>query len=336
MLLVPDDYEHLYILTEVDVDNGKRGMATSEDGLLFPVDSLPDGSSGGSNASLLGYFVGLWQTVKDPEDRSSPCVYIREDGSYTTVNKDGEVVAQGKIEPGENRQVVINADGTGDEAWTLMEEGALSDSGDTAMIRLNGNGLPDAEAMADIVGNYANWDFDKVLTICEDGTWMIRDKLGNVLESGVMSQDIIDDGNSDVDFILIPDSEGYPIILDDSYNDQYRAYDLVRLPNEEIPELMKYVGLWKWDYKDKTALVKLSVYGYSETDGLALEGAEVDENGNVVSDFDYLLYVSSDGKLLMEGDGDYGDYLGFRYAMHEDSDGCLYNLQGEKILTPVN
>jgi hypothetical protein len=38
---------------------------------------------------------------------------------------------------------------------------------------------------------------------------------------------------------------------------------------------------------------------------------------------------------MLEGDGDYGKYLGFRYELHEDAAGCLCNLQNEKILTPV-
>lgn len=332
VVLIPDDYEHLYLMADVEEDDGEREMDTSDDGSLHPVDTLPNGAAGG-DSGLMGYFVGLWQTVKDPEDRSNPCVYIREDGTYTTLNKNGDVIAQGQVAPGANRQIMINADGSGDVTWTLMEEGTLFDGAETAMVRLSGNGLPDAEDMKELVGSYANWDYDKILTLREDGTWMIRDKWGSAVESGVVSKDIIDDYNSDVDFTLVPDSETYPIILDSSYNDEYGSYDLVRLPSDEIPDMMQYVGLWKWDYHDKTALVRLVVGGCYDGH-VYLEGAEVDADGNVASDFDYSMGIY-EGKLLLEGTGQYGKYHGFRYEMHLDSDGCLCNLQNEKILTPV-
>lgn len=338
-VLISDDYDQQYMLVDVRGDDGSRMMDTSCGDELYPVDALPDGSapdvSGPGNIGMMGSFTGLWQVLDSSVDRTAPCVYIEGDGSYITVNRDNEVIASGKVEPTANRQITVNADGSGDVVWTLMEEGTLFDGGDTAMIRLSGNGTPDADTMEDIVGWYAGYDWDKILCVNEDATWAVLDKTGGKLDGGVISVDLYQEYSNLTSVVFIPDSKAYPFIGDQSFNDQYVEYEVERIPAGEIPELMKYVGLWKWDYKDKSVLVKLAVSDYFEDIGLVLEGAEVDADGNVISEFDYDFFRDTEGKLMLEGTGDYGQYHGFRYEMHEDGNGCLCNQQNEKILTPV-
>lgn len=334
-VLVPEDHQHTYMLVDVEGSGGQRMMDTSTGRELRPVDTLPDGSGNSGDSGLMHYFTGLWQPLDSSLDRTAPCIYIEADGSYITVNKENEVIASGKIEPGENRQVSINVDGSGDVVWTLMEEGSLFDGGSTAMIRLSGNGTPDAETMKDIVGWYAGYDWDKILCVNEDATWAVLDKNGSELDGGVISVDLYQEYGNRTGIVFIPESKAYPIIGDQGFNDQYTGFDVERIPVGEIPEMMKYVGLWKWDYKDKSVLVKFGVSGYMESIGLVLEGAEVDADGKVISEFSYNFFRDPDGKLMLEGDGDYGKYHGFRYELHEDAAGCLCNLQNEKILTPV-
>jgi len=335
-VLVPEDHHHMYMLVDVEGDDGRRVMDTSSGSELHPVDTLPDGSASG-DSGMMGYFTGLWQPLNSSNiDRTVPCVYIEADGSYFAVNRDNEIVSRGKIEPGENRQVSINVDGSGDVVWTLMEEGTLFDGGDTAMVRLSGNGAPDADTMEDIVGWYVGYDWDKILCINEDATWAVLDKTGVKLDGGELSLDMYQEYSNLEAIVLIPDSKTYPLIMDQSFNDQYVEDEVQRITIGEIPETMQYVGLWKWDYKDKTALVRLAVDDYYDNIGLVLEGAEVDPEGNVVSDFTYDLFVDPEGKLMLEGTGDYGNYNGFRYELHLDGSGRLCNLQNEVVLTPVN
>lgn len=327
--LIPEGYESIYI-----------GMGDDEENILIDytagyvklnrVDALPDGSSS-EDLSMTNYYVGLWQTVQNVDDRDRPCVYIEQDGSYKTLNKENEILAEGQIVPGENRQVAINADGTGEVMWTLMEDGAMYDGAETALVRLSDNGAP-AEMM-ELVGSYANWDEDKILVVREDATWFVLDKYGNQVETGVVSADPVD--NMGEGAVLISDEKTYPLITNDDQMENDSEIGLILIPNDEFPEMMAYVGLWYFEAKDAT--IKLTPSGYYEHTGLILGGIDVDEEGNQIGEFEYLLYVNLEsGVMMLEGDGEFNGYQGFRYEVQVDEDGCLCNKDGKKLLYPVS
>ena len=47
------------------------------------------------------------------------------------------------------------------------------------------------------------------------------------------------------------------------------------------------------------------------------------------------MYIDEEGNHVLYGDGAFNGKHGFLYKVHLDSDGCICNANGEKIMTPV-
>lgn len=260
-----EELEEMIILVNDSNDKGAVILNESDDHLYgdrrghnwsgYRTVSMP------GNDQLSPVYVGTWMFTE-----LDIAVVLREDSTWTSYSPYQELVAEGKLEPNqETNEITLAFDGKNALTFEMYNVDYMQgyDGGLDRLDTESGAELTIEERFLGI------WQFDwlkQYIAIKEDGTWTAMDHKGNAVNEGtvVVKESLRLCGYSEDTqvIILMPDGEGYPLVLNESYGElrqmaEQEWHNSVKRV-DEIPATAKYAGMYLWESRERYIYVNLN------------------------------------------------------------------------------
>lgn len=337
MILFRD--EGYYDVARINSSTG--AMESNFFGDYAPVEEVPGGSYTPDYSVIYQKYAGYWQYSSN-YGIEPLCVLIREDGTYAVIDNTDTVLSNGVLKTTKAGIVTLPLDGTQEITfYPDEEEGLLLSEDYDRLVNLNGS----REAAASFIsackeGLLFNERATEWYSFTEDGAWLLRDNLGNTLDSGT----VLGDPDDEDTVVLISDHEKYPrifsnsAIINDGPTDEYgvsKGMPLIGAELDDIPSHARFVGLWTFNHPELSSINILFAPNYYYGGIFCMDGIEINADNTVNDERSYeIMPDPSTGALTFYADNGYST---LRIPVSVSENGALIATDtGESLLVSVD
>ena len=337
MILFRD--EGYYDVAHINSSTG--AMESNFFGDYAPVEEVPGGSYTPDYSVIYQKYAGYWQYSSN-YGIEPLCVLIREDGTYAVIDNTDTVLSNGVLKTTKAGIVTLPLDGTQEITfYPDEEEGLLLSEDYDRLVNLNGS----REAAASFIsackdGLLFNERATEWYSFTEDGAWLLRDNLGNTLDSGT----VLGDPDDEDMVVLISDHEKYPrifrnsTIVNDGPTDEYgvsKGMPLNGAELDDIPSHARFVGLWTFNHPELSSINILFAPNYYYGGIFCMDGIEINADNTVNDERSYeIMPDPSTGALTFYADNGYST---LRIPVSVSENGALIATDtGESLLVSVD
>lgn len=337
MILFRD--EGYYDVARINSSTG--AMESNFFGDYAPVEEVPGGSYTPDYSVIYQKYAGYWQYSSN-YGIEPLCVLIREDGTYAVIDNTDTVLSNGVLKTTKAGIVTLPLDGTQEITfYPDEEEGLLLSEDYDRLVNLNGS----REAAASFIsackeGLLFNERATEWYSFTEDGAWLLRDNLGNTLDSGT----VLGDPDDEDMVVLISDHEKYPrifsnsAIINDGPTDEYgvsKGMPLIGAELDDIPSHARFVGLWTFNHPELSSINILFAPNYYYGGIFCMDGIEINADNTVNDERSYeIMPDPSTGALTFYADNGYST---LRIPVSVSENGALIATDtGESLLVSVD
>lgn len=337
MILFRD--EGYYDVARINSSTG--AMESNFFGDYAPVEEVPGGSYTPDYSVIYQKYAGYWQYSSN-YGIEPLCVLIREDGTYAVIDNTDTVLSNGVLKTTKAGIVTLPLDGTQEITfYPDEEEGLLLSEDYDRLVNLNGS----REAAASFIsackeGLLFNERATEWYSFTEDGAWLLRDNLGNTLDSGT----VLGAPDDEDTVVLISDHEKYPrifsnsAIINDGPTDEYgvsKGMPLIGAELDDIPSHARFVGLWTFNHPELSSINILFAPNYYYGGIFCMDGIEINADNTVNDERSYeIMPDPSTGALTFYADNGYST---LRIPVSVSENGALIATDtGESLLVSVD